>query len=861
MRLFTLVSGLLLSIIMLAQDIPVLPSDPAVSRGVLPNGTSYYIASNPSLKKTVDVAIVQRTGVCTADSSEHVRALSKEFLSAGGRTAGRGFQKFMQSYGAEYGREGFVTVTDDATVLRFNDIDLSRAEALDSVLLSVFDLIDRLSSSEDAFVRKWYAPSDHAVIIAGDVEPSSAAMKMKMLSLMTAEGESLSRKEYQWTPSETEVYQTEVSNGLETLKLAWKMPRAAREYLGSVQPLIHESMVYALGEISKRRILTELYRAGIPVAGMSWNHLPSSAASSDEIFSFTMSVLPEDFSRTLELAARVFSSIDAGQVSVDEYTVARNGHLMHREKESAGLLSRNKDYVDRCISSFLYGSAIVSAEEEKNFLKYRYKDDAKELELFRRMASAVLDPDENLIFESGHDGYAAFRSAWKDSVDNRQLVSFSLPDSLSWRCPIHKVKVRSSRKESMSGGRIWTFTNGFRVVFKPLPSGGKLEYALSLNGGYANVPGLCQGEGAFLSDYMSLCRIGDQDGQSFDAYLTSRNMYLKSEVNLYNSIFTGYVYNDNLSFLMETLLALANRREHDKDAFDYYRRSQDLEMMYQKGSMKERIALIDEIMCPGYIYSSRKSEGMLTEGLGIKADEFFKSQSAKMNDGVLVLVGDVDEDELLKVLLRYVGGFRTERAAFARPVISYQPVSGGSTYTVDGEANSIDIAMSARMLLTIDNVMAAAVAADVMQQWVSDVLEGTGYYAYVNHDCSIYPQERLSVMLSVREASDSGFENGFEKTGIMEVLNILRASLSEMSQSLSSDAYMEDGKSRQSNVMAENMKTGNYWLRSIARRYLDGKDFTKGYDARINAVSPEKVRLIFASLDGGSKVEYVVRKR
>lgn len=861
MRLFTLVSGLLLSIIVLGQNIPVLPADPSVSKGVLPNGTSYYIASNPSLKRSADIALVQRTGMCTTDSSEYVSALSKEFLSDGGRTGGRGFQRFMQSYGAEYGKDGFVTVTDDATVLRFNDVDLSRAEALDSVLLSVFDLIDRLSSSDDAFVRKWYAPSDHAVIIAGDVDPSSVAMKMKMLSLMTEKGESQVREEYRWTPSAAESHQTGTSNGLADLKLTWKMPRASREYMGSVQPLVHESLVHALGEISKRRIRMELYSADIPVAGMSWSHLPSSATSSDELFSFKMSVLPEDFSRAVEIAARTFSSIDAGQVSVDEYVLARNRHLICRELESVGPLSRNKDYVDKCISSFLHGSAIVSPEAERNFLRYRYNDDAKELELLLRMASAVLDPDENLIFESGYGGYADFRSAWKDTDGSRQFTSFALPDSLSWRCPVHKVKVRSSRKESMSGGRIWTFTNGFRVVFKPQPSGGKLEYALSLNGGYANVPGLCQGEGAFLSDYPALCRIGELDGPAFDAYLTSRNMYLKSEINLYNTIFSGYVYNDDFSFLMETLLAVANRREHDKDAFDYYRRSQDLEMKHQRGSMKERIALIDEIMCPGYLYSSRKIEDRLTEGLGIKADEFFKSQSAKMNDGVLVLVGDIDEDKLLKSLLHYVGGFRTEKTAFARPTISYQPVSGGSTYTVDGEVNAIDIAMSARMLLTIDNVMAARVAADIMQQWVSDVLEGTGYYAYVNHDCSIYPQERLSVMLSVREASDSGFENGSKKADIMEVLNILRASLSEMSQSLSSDAYMADGRNRQSNVMAEEMKTGNYWLRSITRRYLDGKDFTKGYDARINAVSPEKVRSIFASLDGGSKVEYVVRKR
>ena len=861
LRLFALASGLFLSIFALAQDIPVLQADPAVSSGVLPNGTSYFIASNPSLKKSADVAIVQRTGLCTTESAEYVCAFSRDILSSVGRTGGRGFQKFMQNYGAEYGKDGFATVTDDATVFRFNDMDLSETEVLDSVLLSVFDLIDRLSFSDDAFVRKWYAPSDHAVIVAGDVDPASLAMKMKMLSLMTPKGESQSRKEYKWIPAATEVRSVEDPDGLADLKLTWKMPRASREYMGTVQPLIHESMVHALGEISKRRVWTELYRADIPVAGISWTHIPSSATSSDESFSFEMSVMPEDFRQAVEIVARTFSSIDAGQVNVDEYAIARNKHLMCREAEPHMLVSRNQDYVDKCISSFLYGTAIVSKQAEKNFLRYRYRDDAKELELFNRVASAVLDPDKNLVIESGQDQSAAFRSAWQDAGGSLNFSSFAIPDSLSWRCPIHKVKVRSSRKDPMSGGRMWTFTNGFRVIFKSQPSAGKLEYALSLNGGYANVSGLNQGEGAFLSDYLHLCKTGDLDGAAFDAYLTSRNISLESQVNLYNTVFSGYAYNEDLSSLMETLLAVANRREHDKDAFDFYRRSQDLEMKHRKGSIGERIALIDDIMCPGYIYSSRKNEGRLTAGLGIKADEFFISQSGKMNDGVLILVGDVAEDKLLKSLLQYVGGFRTEKAAFARPVISYQPVSGCTTYTVDGQENSIDIAMSARMMLTIDNVMASAVASDVMQQWVSDVLKGTGYYAYVNNDCSIYPQERLNMMLSVRESSDTGFEHGTEREDIMEVLNILRSFLSEISDSMPSDLYVAEGKGRQSNIMAEEIKSGNYWMKAITRRYLDGKDFTKGYEARINAVSPEKVRSIFASLHDGSKVEYVVSKR
>ena len=41
---------MLFACVLHAQEIPVLPADPAVTSGVLPNGMSYYIVSNGSEK-------------------------------------------------------------------------------------------------------------------------------------------------------------------------------------------------------------------------------------------------------------------------------------------------------------------------------------------------------------------------------------------------------------------------------------------------------------------------------------------------------------------------------------------------------------------------------------------------------------------------------------------------------------------------------------------------------------------------------------------------------------------------------------------------------------------------------------------
>ena len=80
-----------------AADLPKLPNDPAVAKGVLANGLTYYIVSNPTSKGKADFALVQRTGKTTSSDIQAVD-LAKDVL-AHVPTVGFGIspQKFFPS--------------------------------------------------------------------------------------------------------------------------------------------------------------------------------------------------------------------------------------------------------------------------------------------------------------------------------------------------------------------------------------------------------------------------------------------------------------------------------------------------------------------------------------------------------------------------------------------------------------------------------------------------------------------------------------------------------------------------------------------------------------------------------------------
>jgi len=794
-------AGLIFSIIVPAQEIPLLPQDNAISKGVLPNGMTWFIVNNPSSKGMADFALVGKDG--------HIRHLENVLLT-------------------------------------------SSVSVMDSTLLSLVREADKAS------------PADHAIIVSGDVETASVAEKIKMLSYMTPIRDAAPVIPYEWKPVEglKVVLLPSPERQLVTFRLTWRSPRIQHDIMNTIQPEITALFENQLGKVAGDRLELCLRQAGIPAVGIGYSHLRSDSHADDEQFSVQMSVAPEKMEPALKIMSYVMSSLDSGTATVQELDRAHTAYLGELRSAAFNPLKSNAEYVSRCVSAFLYNGSLASDEAVYSFHSSRKLDDKVELTLFNDIAAALLDKENNVTLECTSpqpvdaDHIAGiFSSAWdmKSSIQwkDKPLASAFLAPAV----PEKKMKIASAKKDPMSGGSVLTLENGMTVIIRNMPADGRIYYSLALNGGYSEISGLEEGEGAYIADYLWLCKVAGVSGNTFREALAAEDVTMDCKVGLTSTVISGSASRFDMSLVLQALSALTNEREQDMDEVNRYLNIHPLVAEALKGTCQDRMSDIDALMCPDYIYSGIKSSIALDEDFAVKAEKFFTTRFGKLNDGVLVITGDVSETELRKELALYGPGFRTAAKTVTRPSVRYQPVSGVSSREVEGDKSSIDMAMSARLPMTLDNYVASMVSSMVLEEKLDDFFEGTGWRPVVREQFTVYPDERFKVLVTLEE------EEGRQPLDAVEAMRILRPALSRIvSEGISKDqlnACKEYLKGRMTVIQSDPA----YWTEIISSRALFGKDLITDYRSRCDAVTAAKVQSIMSALDSAGKVEYTVTRK
>jgi hypothetical protein len=384
-------------------------------------------------------------------------------------------------------------------------------------------------------------------------------------------------------------------------------------------------------------------------------------------------------------------------------------------------------------------------------------------------------------------------------------------------------------------------------------TGGRFYWALGLSGGYGGIRDLEEGEGAFVSDMLKLSKVAGMPWEDFVSFLESKGIYVDASVGLFNTIIRGSAPTYELHTLLRALRAVANEREFDKEAFGRYLRNEWLSLEMTAGSSNR---VVDSLMCPGYRYSGIKTSGKLSKALPEKSEALFGELFSKVNDGIFVIVGDRDESLVRKELREYMGLFATNKRIPVRPSVSYQPISGAMTHIDEGDRNAVYMAMSVPMPLTIDNYAVSEVAGMMLKKELSSALVGSGMYAKVYYDTKIAPHERFNVMIVLEEVP------GVVAPAAEEVARkIVHGTFKNERLSEMTGAQMDACKAWLKHNNAVRTKSPDYWVNAILLRYLEGKDFTTGYDNKIDEVSAEEVKALLSSLYEAGKVEYIIRKK
>ena len=518
--------------------------------------------------------------------------------------------------------------------------------------------------------------------------------------------------------------------------------------------------------------------------------------------------------------------------------------------------------MEKCIAAYLYDADLASNQSKTQFLSSRNLSAEIELPLFNTYLAALLNGPRNLAvsWTGSTDEYddwtfpLAFRSTWNGvSMLQKSMSQWKVSegDTLGLWNSRNKAKLKNVSPEPVSGGQMWTFANGMRVIYKQLPSADRFSYGLMVKGGYASVSDLSNGEGAFFSDMLGLYDVAGLSGR------ISSGCWRPTESNFeprcrFPTCASAVPRRSQVQPAAESFALLANERRLNTAAFDSY---------YRRELSRLQPDFLDRLVYPDYAYSEKKDPSGLTPETQRRADRYFSNQFMRMNDGVFVLVGELPVEAVQKTLSRYLGGFRVSKMTVHRPSLSYKLHQGATTYSLEGSPVRIDIAMASPLPFTTENYMAFKIAGLQILRTLSGTLAESGFSVALSDRFNIYPEESVEMVFTCTPVPEDGLPEGIfggdrkPMRGVAAARKAIETVLSGPIPSADLDAC----KALLVNDYSTHLSAPDPYVDAVLLRYSNGKDVISNHAARIRSVTADRVLGVFRALSEGLRIEYVVK--
>ncbi len=855
------ISALSVSVKMPAADLPSLPAASQIRTGALDNGIAYYIVTNNSEKGKANVALVQKSGY---DYETPYTAGSSAVYAMGALSSLPHFKSnspfgFLSRNCIWPGADGYVSVYPDATIYRFENLELTRSkELVDSTLLMVFDIIGTQSDC----VGGRYSPGNQAIVISGDVDASAVINKMTMLSLLVTRGShSEQPKEYVWKGTDEAEYKNIPSKtkGLSSVSAEYAYPRTPAKNMNTVQPFVSQKFAMELGIILKKRIVKALRKANIPYSDIKYSYVSSKDGSGDEKFRIEIVTSDNSVTDAAGVLSATLAAIDAYGAAPEEYRDAQTELVMNLRRNYTGDKVSNAGYVDQCISSYLYGSSLASASTTMDFFLTKNIQDDLGARLFNNFVSALLDRAKDLTIETQSDSLLGlqiknkFVDSWVAEQPEPYKVNYG--DTLKLKKSQAKIKLKSMTSEPLSGGQVWIFDNGLKVIFKNTPKTGMFHYMWLLKGGYSLVPGLKPGEGAYVSDMMKLYNLPGMSCYSFADMLSANGISMKGEVTMSDLRVSGAAPSSKLTLLLRALNSLTVNGSVNKEAFNYYRECQYAKML-ETPSMA---SVVDSLLYPSNAWSPYKRNIKISDDFQKRTDKFFRAEFSKMNDGALIIVGDFDEFDLKKVLCRELGGFSTDKATSFRSRIQYKTGTGYASKVTIGDKEEVEIGVSVPLTYTSSNYMVSYIVAMALQDKLSKTLAKFGWTGRADWDFKMLPEERFNFRMYGAITDRIGVPASLVQVDSVEQV------LSGMRNAIASARVSANEVSVYKNILLKSVEARSsdpeMIMSMLALRYSYGKDLVTRYKDNISAVTVDAVNSLLERMSQERTAGYAVRTR
>jgi len=828
-----------------AQELPSLGKAQEITVGELPNGVSYYLVSTKSLPGFADFAIVQPSRPASSDPRHDLESLP--------HFRDRKPWRFLADIGVRYGQRGYIRTQRDAVVMRFEQVPVSDTPAADSVLLMLTDITME-------------SPYRQAIVISGDIDVKAISERLRILSMTVPERlDCESAYSYEWHPHDSAAVTT-ATGPVGSVRITYRSPRTDPGLMNTIQPVMSKVLASEFDVVLRQRIRAAFSSAGIPLADYRYSYIGSDNTAGDELFVISADTAPDRLYDAVEVIGGVLSELDRGGVSTEETVFARSIVNSASGRDSGNATLSNTEYVDKCISAYLYGANLASQTSLNALFQGRRLDINRESELLSRYISATLSPTRNLHIHArsnvkpcGSTILERFDKGWKEGFRAQADIP-SQEDTLLLKQHKGKVKVRSTATDAFSGGKMWTFSNGVSVIFKKTADKGAFYYGYMVRGGWTDIQGITGPESAFASDVAGLQKVCGMSGEHFRNMLAMNGITLDCEVLMSDIRYTGKAPRERLSLVLKTIQALGLEQEPDTEAYSRYCPEEAVRLTRDRFAASGIRAGLDSAMSPQYRYAKGQMPGIPGDDFPLRMGSYIATKGMSTNNATIVLAGDLDEAATYRMVSQMLGGFAPGKERVARPRPGYPVRECWSTTFATGgwQDKGVTVAMSALWPFTADGNSLLRLCSAALEAELSRSLAGKGYRFSVSADAELLPAEMVALYVYCYPVIPGGLPESVRAVRPAEALDAVRGAVNRLASGDISPEVVARAKAAVSGSDKASSASTALLRDFILYRNSLGRDIGTSQGARAAALGAADIQAMFAALDG-CKCEFAVQ--
>ena len=717
-----------------------------------------------------------------------------------------------------------------------------------------------------AYYKKWYRPDQQAIIVVGDIDADAIEKQIKTLfSDIPKRINPAPRPYYELEDNKEPIVAllTDKEAKHSIMELSYRH-RPMPDLMKASEAGYYYSTIYNLIDaIVSERFNEVCQEANSPFAQAAANY--GELVRTRDAFSLycvaTEGKEKEAFSRLLNEAERVrrygLTKTELDRAKADMLSAMEKAYN-EREKNS------NKSYVKEYQRNFLDFEPVPGIEWE--YLAMQKMLPTIELASVNRIVTQffgkenitveIMGPDKLKTLFSEPDIVSELKgmeqlavAPYVDKVTNDPLVS-KTPKA---------GKVKKTVVNNQLGYTEWQLSNGMRVVLKPtdFKDDEILLYAFS-DGGVSTVKDLDKLASAQISDdIVESNGLGNFDAIALRKALAGKMLGIQPRISSYEHGLTGSSSVKDF----ETLLQLF---------YLYFTGVRADENGYASIISQYRTALVNRAADPASAFSDTVNAivsnhhpraasfdtTMLNKVNQTEALNFFRSCFNNPADFTVVFTGNVNALKHKAAILTYLGGLKQQKAKLAKVDHNIRVPKGMNVCHFEVELQT----KKASNFIYFTGEMEPSLKNKVCMQAIKNILytrylesmretEGGTYGVGTRASISIYPVKQASLQMS--------FDTDPAAEG--KLLPIIDAEIDKIIAEGPKAEDLQKTKEIMLKSHKENIRENRYWQNIVSTYLKDGMDDESGYEAIVESISADDIKLTLAKLiDQHNRIEVVM---